>query len=240
MFRSDDDREAAHCTLCNAAVDRDKPPAGSVGIFGKEVATAQLAGRICRYCMNAAMNGEPQGDDGLCDERLREWLPRLAVAMGRMPMSIWRESAFNYGVYDPSRVQELLTAAYNMPTGAAVIRLYGSWHNALIASGLVSDGLPASRGMRSISNDGHMCFSEGERTIDDWLHANGVPHEREPHYPNSKFRGDFLINGVFVEYYGLDNKNDYRMRMSRKQRAALDAEIRVVEVTMWCAIDVRA
>jgi hypothetical protein len=105
------------------------------------------------------------------------------------------------------------------PSVRRVKELFGSWFKALIDAELLeNDARRLSLGTQCLARDGHTCFSLGEKTIDDVLHGLGIPHEREPAYPVGNFRADFLVNGVFIEYFGLagDPKYDARSKEKRK------------------------
>jgi hypothetical protein len=65
--------------------------------------------------------------------------------------------------------------------------------------------------------DGHKVHSADERVIDDWLHANGIPHQREPKLKG--MRPDWRVGNVFVEYWGLAGQQGYEAR--REQKLAL-------------------
>ncbi len=74
-----------------------------------------------------------------------------------------------------------------------------------------------SRGVQCLANDGHVCFSLGEKTIDDLLYYNGIPHEKEPAYPEGNFRADFAVGGRFIEYFGLAGDPEYDAKTKLKQ-----------------------
>jgi len=80
------------------------------------------------------------------------------------------------------------------------------------------------RGIRSISRCGHLCVSNGEREICEYLNSNQVPHSKEPVYAElvdgeSEFggmRGDFLANNIIIEFAGLDGDESYDAKMQTK------------------------
>lgn len=75
-----------------------------------------------------------------------------------------------------------------------------------------------------------MCHSLGEKTIDDWLTLNGIEHEREPMYPGTKMRGDFLVNDAIIEYFGLAGDDDYDKRIEKKRKLAAEGSLILVEI----------
>jgi hypothetical protein len=105
----------------------------------------------------------------------------------------------------------------------------GRWLRVLQAAGIVDGAWRPGRGTYCVANDGHPCRSLGERTIDDYLSANGIDHEPEPAYPGTALRADWrLADGTFVEYAGLLPDPDYRDRLIAKVDRAARAGIRVL------------
>lgn len=119
----------------------------------------------------------------------------------------------------------------NHPSLKSIKNHFGSWLNALIQAGLLTDGTrPMSRGTQCIAKDGHVCLSLAEKQIDDWLYDQGVPHEREPHYPGSRFRADFRVNNILIEYFGLTGDVDYDDKTNRKQAICKAKGIRLASI----------
>ena len=145
----------------------------------------------------------------------------------------------------PEELLAFLRLIWDWPDRSTVSELFGSWHGALAASGVLGDGTERmSRGVRSIAEDGHLCLSYGERTIDDWLHKQGIAHTREPPYPGTNYRGDFLVGDLIIEYLGLHGDADYDARSAAKRRAAERAGLDVLEITPrtlgdWDALAIR-
>ena len=94
---------------------------------------------------------------------------------------------------------------------------------------LIGEAWRPARGTYCFAADGHACRSLAERTIDDFLTANGIAHESEPLYPGSKRRADWrLSDGTLVEYAGLLGDADYAVRIAEKRSMAEVAGIRLV------------
>src|SRR5690606_18442196 len=111
---------------------------------------------------------------------------------------------------DTESRRRILLHLRTKPTKECVKKHFGSWFDALKAAELLDDGARRnSRGIQCRADDGHICHSMGEKTIDDLLYRMGIPHTREPRYPDSNFRGDFEVQGTFVEYFGLTGDADY-------------------------------
>ena len=80
----------------------------------------------------------------------------------------------------------------------------------------------------------------GEKTIDDLLHAHGIPHDKEPRYPGSNYRGDFLVGNVFIEFFDLAGDADYDAKTKRKQRLCRHKGIELVSIYPKDLVSVRS
>jgi hypothetical protein len=115
---------------------------------------------------------------------------------------------------------------------------FGSWLGALVAAGVLTDDCyPTGIGTRCLARDGHECRSLEERQIDDWLYAAGIPHKTEPLYPHhpelnpdQRSRADWVVNGVFIEYWGLAGNREYDRRMRTKRKLAKASGIPLIEI----------
>jgi len=86
------------------------------------------------------------------------------------------------------------------------------------------------RGTQCLAKDGHVCLSLGEKTIDDLLHAHGISHDKEPRYPGSNYRADFLVGDVYIEFFGLTGNAEYDAKTKRKQRLCREKGIELVSI----------
>jgi len=170
---------------------------------------------ICPRCVSDAIFG------GHCDSLEPEQLDgfrRLAELLGDIP---------NRGGWVYSQTTSLETAVeltrimHSLPPIQEMEGKYGSWHKLLVASGILPDGTrPTMYGTRVVAKDGDECLSLAEKSIDDLLYENGIPHTKEPSYPNSSFRADWGLSigsgVVLVEFFGLVGNPDYEARMAEK------------------------
>ena len=109
------------------------------------------------------------------------------------------------------------------PKYSTIKERFGSWLNALIQANILEDGTRrTSRGTQCIAKDGDICFSLGEKTIDDFLFINGINHEKEAMYPQSNFRTDFKIGNVFIEYFGLIGSGNLMKKLKKKREMCKD------------------
>lgn len=99
-------------------------------------------------------------------------------------------------------------------------------------------GVQTVRGLVSIADDGHLCRSAFERTIDDFMHRNGIYHEVEPLYPFDpelnelgRLKADWkLADGTLVEAYGMMDSNEYAQQVRRKQELSRKHSQKVLEI----------
>ncbi len=119
-----------------------------------------------------------------------------------------------------------------------VKKKFGSWFKSLAETGALPDGvLSTARGIRCLAQDGHTCHSLDEQRIDDWLSSNGLPHEREPHYPahptlnsSGRRRADWKVRDIFIEYFGLVGDSNYEKKMDEKIALAQHCKIDLIAI----------
>lgn len=109
--------------------------------------------------------------------------------------------------------------------------VFGSWLKALIAAGILEkDSQQMIFGIKVLANDGHECLSVGEKTIDDWLYLNEIPHEKEPIYPGGNLRADWKVGDFFIEYWGLKGNEEYDKKILIKREIAKEYCIPLIEI----------
>ncbi len=110
--------------------------------------------------------------------------------------------------------------------GNSCKRVFGSWNNAVIATGLKPNRSHNQRMYKCAkikAIDGHLCDSVSEAIIDNWLIKNKIAHKINVSYPKTRYTADWVIsiNGqkVFIEYFGLANDSPRYDRTIRKKKA---------------------
>lgn len=184
---------------------------------------------VCDACHHYSLHGENLRIDDLDDGLVRATIPRILELLGGSPWTSWL-THFDPNALADDELLELLQIGRRLPPRSAIEAAFDGWPNVLRVAGYGDVAPPSSRGRRSVANDGHACFSDGERMLDDWLTANGVPHSREPLYPGSNYRGDFLVHGKIVEYFGMFGDVGYMERMEKKASVAAVAGVEVVAI----------
>jgi len=207
------------CLLCSKAFKpQEAPEERERGIYWK----------VCPDCRMKARKGAHSAPVDVAEPLTM--ITELAAALGKIPPSQWREDLRL--VEDADQYLGLVRFALRMPSMSWYTSRHGSWFHALVAAGVIPEATQRMvLGYRTLAVDGHTCFSLGEKTIDDWLRRNEVDHTREPHYPDSRYRADFLVGRTLVEYFGLAGNGEYDRKTAEKRRLAASAGIDLVEIT---------
>lgn len=89
-------------------------------------------------------------------------------------------------------------------------------------------------GRRWSCADGHLVRSSYERQVDDWLYQNGFRHEIGPRLPfDRRCSADFLVNGVYIEVWGVTDSTTYDQRRQRKVDLYRKNDLPLVELPHW-------
>jgi hypothetical protein len=110
---------------------------------------------------------------------------------------------------------------------------FGTWNNAIKAAGYEpNERWFAPRDL--YAKDGHLCKSISEIIIDDWLFENNISHEREKLYPEGRYRCDFVIGDIFIEFFGLVTASDidpyYEAIVTKKREMCRKYKIPLIEL----------
>lgn len=180
---------------------------------------------FCAPCLRDTVF-QGSGNDTLEKEKVLTYLNDLAALLGRVPVQNFGEGMKDLLDLELKSRLALLRLLQRKPTVNRVKQIFGSWLQALIEAGILEDGTrKTNRGIQCIAKDGHICLSLGEKTIDDFLFARKIPHEKEPRYPEGNFRGDFSVNAIIIEYFGLVGNPDYDAKILEKKRICKKHEI---------------
>jgi hypothetical protein len=183
---------------------------------------------ICSPCITTVWGYS--GSETTDYEGVIEYVRTLAAVLERLPPRQVEIHKLLPSLTTDQRVR-LFQARENGPSVRRVKEVCGSWLQALVTAGLLEGGVRrTSRGTQCLAVDGHVCWSLGEKTIDDRLHSLGVAHSREPRYPEGNFRGDFLVGHTIIEYAGLEGHADYDQTTSQKKLLCARHGIKIVVI----------
>jgi hypothetical protein len=150
-------------------------------------------------------------------DEVLSWMVDVAAVLGYPP----GEDIGQYQTFvdlPEERQDRLLPLLYNRAYPEVIKDVAGpTWFDVLIAAGLLPGNVRRTqRGIQLLANDGCVCLSLGEFTIDNMLSSAGVKHEREVPYPGSNLRSDWKCGDVWIEYFGLAGDASYDARTKKK------------------------
>jgi hypothetical protein len=210
------------CPLCNQEFIESSLPAPLVtrlGINGLD---------FCSPCLQSIVF-PGTGNPSLSKEQILEYLRNLTNALQQIPHQGFGEGMEDLRYLDKHERIEIIKLLRDKPSVGRVKQLFGSWLKALIDAGVLEDETrKTSRGTQCIARDGHICYSLVEKTIDDYLFCHKLPHEKEPMYPGSNMRADFLVGSVFIEYFGLKGDPEYDAKTKTKEKLCSDHGITLI------------
>ena len=199
------------CFLCQQDFVEDSLPSPLIRRLGTDNLIA------CAPCLRDSLFQHTASETHTKQE-VMDYLLSLTEAIEKVPNKGFGEGKYDLIGLERSNLEAALSALSNKPSTHRIETLFGSWLNALIQSGVLEDGTRrTSRGIQTLAKDGHVCLSLGEKTIDDYLYEHGIPHQREPHYPEGRYRADFLVGSVFIEYFGLAGNPEYDAKTKLKK-----------------------
>ena len=186
-----------------------------------------------RCCFRCQIVEAPKKSD------LASLIPAFVEACGFIPNS--DANPINYAFTSRLSVgqwAQVMFAYARMGSIEHAKKKFGSWFIALAETGALPNGvLVTARGVRCLAKDGHTCHSLDEQRIDNWLHTNGIDHEREPVYPyhpnlnsTGKRRADWKVHEIYIEYFGLVGNAEYEKKMDEKILLAQEFNISMVAI----------
>ena len=108
--------------------------------------------------------------------------------------------------------------------------VFGTWNKAIEAAGFQANPVMFSK--KYIARDGHACDSLAEKIIDEWFRSKGIVHERSVPYPEfKKMTCDFVVNNIFIEFFGLKGElKEYDRLVKLKRRLSRKYKLKLVEI----------
>jgi hypothetical protein len=212
-----------HCRLCGLLFREDSLPAPLIERIGVEEI------ECCSPCLSKALLED--GANEMSADSVCGYIRDLTQALSRIPPSDYGRNVGDlHGMSGDERLT-VFRVLERKPSVKRVKQLFGSWLNALIKAGVLEDDVRQTRrGTQCMANDGHVCLSLGEKTIDDLLFALGIEHKKEPKYPEGNYRADFLIGDIFIEYFGLAGDASYDERARIKAAICAAHSIKLIAI----------
>ena len=171
------------------------------------------------------------GNSNSSKEDVREYLIKLSDVLKQIPHQGFGEGMEDLRYLDIQERLIILKILKEKPSVNRVRQLFGSWLEALIDSGILEDGTrKTSRGTQCLAKDGHICYSLAEKTIDDYMYNHNILHSKEPLYPGSNMRADFLVKSTFIEYFGLRGNPEYDSKTEIKKKRCCEHGLFLLEL----------
>jgi len=164
-------------------------------------------------------------------EEILNYIKNLADVLKQIPPQNFEIMSPYFSGLSTKKRLRVMNIVKRRPTTERVKELFGSWLNALICAGILENGTRrTARGTHCLAKDGHVCLSLGEKTIDDFLYSLGITHDKEPRYPDSRLRADFLVSGTFIEYFGLMGNAGYDEKTKLKKALCKEYGIKLISI----------
>lgn len=210
------------CALCGRPFTPSRLAAGLV---------AQLrTSKVCHLCVRVGVTTPPLSSSPTLQAGAEAAVRELIRQAGRVVSVSMIPNLLAHGDIDPVT---MILLRHALPESTE-----GGWATWLARAGVLGDSWRPSRGYVSIAADGHECRSLFERVVDDFLWAHGIEHDTEPPYPFDEklnphgSRADWkLADGRYIEAAGLMSKEEYALKMARKQQLAAKYGIKLVVLT---------
>lgn len=212
------------CRLCNNQFTEDSLPLPLMERLGAYNLD------YCAPCLRDTVL-QNSGNNELSNTEIIKFIKSLSGALELIPPQGFGESKLDFTELTPEKTFEILKILQNKPSYKLIRERFGSWLKALIAAELLIDGTrETSRGIQTFAKDGHLCLSLGEKTIDDYLYSRNIPHLREIYYPGTRYRTDFVVDNIFIEYFGLAGNKDYDIKSQEKRKICNQHNILLIEL----------
>jgi hypothetical protein len=207
-----------HCEICG----KEYRPA-----FFRDWVYFGAAGNLS-VCFECPTNTIPS------EEAILKLIPQLVEDCGFIPNADFNPINFNFS----SKVKSNDWT----PTVKTIFQIgdwrkyFDSWFKALVKSKVLKDNiLVTHRGVKCIAKSGNECNSLDELFIDNWLFDNGFQATKEPVYPkhekynsSGKRRADWLVNGYFIEYFGLTGEEAYDKKVIEKMYLVRELNLKMI------------
>jgi len=212
------------CPLCNEKFVEDSLPAPLTKRLGMDHLD------FCTPCLKKIVY-QGTGDKNASREQIIEYVRGLTNTLQQIPSQGFGEGMSDFEGMTFEQRTAVFRVLQRKPSTERVKAVFGSWLQLLIEAGVLTEDVRrTSLGTQCVARDGHVCFSLGEKTIDDFLLAHQIVHNRDPGYPGSGYRADFAVNEVLIEYFGLQGDSDYDKKTEEKIKMCKSHNIELISI----------
>ncbi|HAL61709.1 MAG TPA: hypothetical protein DCP08_04795 [Chloroflexi bacterium] len=220
------------CAVCGADYWEDELGSRDVERMGGRYS-------FCRECVTIACQPDYRVRSGRRRSRQQKLadLVELSEALERVPTKSFVRNPVISPSLSEDEAKRIVKVLVHIASPDIYEEEFGSWLEALTEAGILeTPARPTVFGVECLAKDGHLCASLAEKTVDDWLFEQEIPHEREPKYPydpelnpSGLLRADWKIHDIYVEYYGLDSP-EYLLKAREKAKLARRHNLRLIEI----------
>ncbi len=213
------------CRLCGESFIEDSLPLPLI----RRISINRIV--FCSPCLTDIYFNDVsvRGTHDISHEDTLSYVQELAATLGYVPPRDFGTTPEDTASLTTEQQVAIFDLLQRRPSIQRVRELCGSWFQALVEAGVLEDGTQQmGRGTKCVAQDGHVCLSLGEKTIDDLLSSLGVTHAKEVLYPEGNYRADFVARGIFIEYLGLTGNPDYDAKTKLKQRVCAKHNIKLL------------
>ncbi len=125
----------------------------------------------------------------------------------------------------------------DMPSEVTYRRYFGSFSKACIKCGLTPVAKTFGKNIGCLSDNGDKCDSNAERVITNYMINNNIQYNKEVRYSDYikddrcfTKTTDWVVNGVFIEYFGMMSMDSYCKKTELKISILKDNNIPYVDL----------
>ena len=213
-----------NCILCNEKYVEDSLPVP----LTKRLGMGHLD--FCAPCLKKSLY-QGTGNKTASREQIIAYVRNLTQVLQQIPHQGFGEGISDFDGMDSQHIAAVIHVLQRKPSTERAKALFGSWLQLLIEANVLDEDVRRTmRGIQCVAKDGHVCLSLGEKTIDDYLIAHGIMHDRETAYPGSGYRADFNVNGILIEYFGLQGNPEYDNKTKEKLRICKTNDLELISI----------
>ena len=231
QYKAKSKQKEFHCanTTCNKLINRrSKEICSSNKVFCSNSCSAKVNNKIRelkrpkKNCANENCGNEIKSRNKYCSVKC-QWIVNSITDEEYKEVIIERIKEF-YKNNGRIPFKQEMWGIYN-----AVRRVFGTWNNAIIASGFKSN--PIKFANKYNANDGHKCDSMAEKIIDDWLFERDIKHKTKVPYNYHNMTADFKIGNIYVEFFGLRGQLEkYDKLVKEKESLWKEKNLKVIKI----------